>query len=405
MRVSTSQIYDVGARNIIKNQSDLYKTQNQLSTGRRILTAEDDPVAASQVLLDTQAREVNSLYADNQSNASAQLALEESRLSSVVDAIQFIKEKVIAGSNASLSDTQREYFAVDLQGQLDALLGIANSADASGHYLFSGFQGATQPFQLLTSGSVQYVGDEGQRLLQVGASRQIAVSDSGREIFLNNGSGNGTFVTSGAPGNTGTGIIDNGTVLNPSVALPTPPSYYQVSFTSGTQYDITIEPAGTSVVSGATYATGAAITGITGVSFAIQGAPAAGDTFTVAASTNRSVFETVQDLITAFRTDIAGDPVAAASVRNTINSNLENLDRALENVSRVQASIGSRRKELEGLSDLSSNLDLQYQEKISDLQDLDYTEAISRFKKQQTQLEAAQNSFVQISGLSLFNYI
>ena len=51
MRVSTSQIFDAGTRNLIDGQSALYKTQNQLSTGRRVLTPDDDPVAAAQVLL------------------------------------------------------------------------------------------------------------------------------------------------------------------------------------------------------------------------------------------------------------------------------------------------------------------------------------------------------------------
>lgn len=401
MRVSTSQIFDAGSRNIMDGQSALYKTQNQLSTGRRILTAEDDPVAASQVLLDTQAREVIGQYADNQSNASSQLALEESRLNSVVEAIQFIKEQVVAGGNASYSDSQREFIANDLQGQLDAMLGVANSADASGHYLFSGFQGDTQPFQLLSSGTVQYVGDDGQRLLQVGASRQIAVSDSGRNIFINSPSGNGTFATAAAAGNAGTGVVQPGSVLD---AQAWSGNNYQVQFNAGGTYTIT-NTTTAAVVGTYAYAEGTAINAIPGISFSINGTPAVGDRFTVSPSTHRSVFATVQDLITAFRTNIAGNAVAGASVRNSINSNMENLDQALDNVSRVQASIGSRRKELEGLSDLASSLDLQYKEKISKLQDLDYTEALSRFASQQTQLEAAQKSFVQISGLSLFNYI
>ncbi len=401
MRVSTSQIFDAGSRSIMDGQSALYKTQNQLSSGRRILTAEDDPVAASQVLLDTQAREVIGQYADNQSNASAQLALEESRLNSVVEAIQFIKEQVIAGGNASYSDSQREFIANDLQGQLDALLGVANSADASGRYLFSGFQGDTQPFQLLSSGTVQYVGDDGQRLLQVGASRQIAVSDSGRNIFINNPSGNGTFATAAAAGNAGTGVVQPGSVMD---AQAWTGNDYQLQFNAGGTYTIT-NTTTAAVVGTYAYVEGTAINAIPGISFSISGTPAAGDTFTVNPSTNRSVFATVQDLITAFRTNIAGNAVAGANVRNTINSNMESLDQALDNVSRVQASIGSRRKELQGLSDLSSSLDLQYKEKISKLQDLDYVEALSRFASQQTQLEAAQKSFVQISGMSLFNYI
>ena len=129
MRVSTSQIFDAGTRNLIDGQSALYKTQNQLSTGRRVLTPDDDPVAAAQVLLTSQARDVNAMYADNQKNASSQLALAEDRLKSVVDSIQFIQEEVVAGGNASYSDAQRMYIAKSLQGH--SYLGLHYR-----HYIF-----------------------------------------------------------------------------------------------------------------------------------------------------------------------------------------------------------------------------------------------------------------------------
>jgi flagellar hook-associated protein 3 FlgL len=406
MRVSTSQIYDAGSRNISNGQSALYKTQNQLSTGRRFLTPQDDPVAAAQVLLETQAREVTAQYADNQSNASTQLSLEETRLNSVVDAIQYIKEQIIAGGNASYSDSQRATIAGNLQSQFDSLLGIANSADASGHYLFSGFQGETQPFQLTTTGTVNYVGDDGQRLLQVGASRQIAVSDSGRDIFNNIRNGNGTFLTSApqsAPLNTGTGVVYPGTVNSPQSWTG---HNYQISFTAPGVYDVIDTTVGLpAIATGLAYATGAAITAIPGISFTIEGAPAAGDKFNVAPSTDQSMFTTLKNLITAFSTPVSSDPVVKARVRSEINAGMAGMDQVLGNVSRVQASIGSRMHELNGLSDISSSLDIQYKEKISKLQDLDWTAAISLFTSQQTQLEAAQKSFAQISGLSLFKYI
>ena len=401
MRISTSQIFDAGSRSIMDGQSALYKTQNQLSTGKRFLTAQDDPVAASQVLLDTQAREVTAQYADNQSNATTQLSLEESRLSSIVDSVQYIKEQAVVGGNGSYSDSQRASIADDLQSQLNSLLGVANSADASGHYLFSGFQGATQPFQLLTTGAVQYVGDDGQRLLQVGASRQIAVSDSGRDIFNNIPNGNGTFSTAATATNTGTGVVSSGSVLNPQAWTG---NAYQLQFNAGGTYTVT-NTTTAAVVGTYPYVSGAAINAIPGISFSIQGTPATGDTFTVNPSTNQSLFKTVQDLIGALRTPIAGNAVAGAAVSNTINGSMSNLDLALENVSRVQASIGSRQHELQGLTDISSSLDIQYQAKITKLQDIDYTAAISQFTSQQTQLEAAQKSFAQISDLSLFKYL
>lgn len=401
MRISTSQIYQSGARSLLDGQSSLYKLQNQLSSGKRFLSAQDDPVAAAQVLLNSQSLAINSQYADNQANATDQLALEEDRLQSIVESVQYIMEQVVAGGNASYSDSQREYIAQNLQSQFDFLLGMANSTDASGYYLFSGYQGNTQPFQQLANGSVQYVGDDGQRLLQVGASRQIAVSDSGRDIFESIRDGNGTFSLAAASANTGTGIIGSGSVLNPTTWTG---DNYQIQFTSATNYTVTDTTTST-VIGSYAYASDTEITAVPGISFSIEGTPAAGDTFTVAPSTNQSVFTTLQNLISAFSTNISGNSTAGAAVRNTINAEMENLDRVLENVSTVQASIGSRRSELSSLSNVSEALELQYKERLSNLQDIDYAEVISAFAQQQMQLEAAQSSFAKISGLSLFNYL
>ena len=395
MRISTLQIFDAGSRNILSSQSTLYKTQNQLGSGRRILTPQDDPVGASQVLLDTQAKEVNLQYADNQKNASLQLALEEDRIKSVVESIQYIKEQVVAGNISTYTDEQRKFFAGELQSQLDFLVGMANSADASGHYLFSGYQGETQPFQNI-NGEITYYGDEGQRLLQVGASRQIAVSDSGHAVFERNLTGNGVFAMGAASTNTGTGVIGVGSVTNPTAWAA-----------AATSYSLTFDGAGNYTINGGApipYTSGQAIQ-ISGVSFSIQGTPVLGDTFTVAPSTTQSMFTTIQNLITAFDTPITANPAATAQFQNSISEGMLNLDKILDNAARVNASIGERRKELAGLVDVSANLDLNYADKISKLQDLDYAEAISRFMSQQMQLEAAQSSFSKISNLSLFNYL
>ena len=103
MRISTSQIYDAGALNIQRNQSALYKLQNQLSTGRRVLTPEDDPVAAAQALIVTQSQAVNAQQVENQGNASSQLGLVDSQLSSLTDLLQNVRERVVqAGSTCLL---------------------------------------------------------------------------------------------------------------------------------------------------------------------------------------------------------------------------------------------------------------------------------------------------------------
>ena len=101
------------------------------------------------------------------------------------------------------------------------------------------------------------------------------------------------------------------------------------------------------------------------------------------------------------------DPHGAPSLKlkDLLAPQLANLDQALGNVSRIQSNFGVQQQELESLKTTLSDLDIQYQSNLSELQDLDYNKAISDFIKQQINLEAAQKSFAQISGLSLFKYL
>lgn len=403
MRISTSQIYDAGSRNLMSSQSGLYKLQNQLSTGKKFLSAQDDPVAAAQVLLASQSLAVNSQYADNQANALSQLSYEESQLQAVVSAIQDARELVVSAGNGSYTDDAREKIADELESKFDLLLGLANSTDANGYYLFSGYQGNTRPFETAADGSIYYTGDNGQRLLQVGSTRQVALSDSGYDIFQKIKTGNGTFSTT-AGTNAGSGVIGGGSVVDISQWL-TNAQDYSVEFVSDTQFEI-LDASGTALSGGPFgYTSGTAITDIPGISFSISGSPQAGDTFAVEPSRNQDIFTTLQNLVETLRTDISGDAAAGAALRNTLNAEMQNIDQALQNVVMVRSSAGARMSEMESLQSISSSLDLQFEARISDLQDIDYADVISRYLQQNKQLEAAQSSFSKISGLSLFNYL
>lgn len=406
MRVSTAMLYDLGVGSIHRQTSSLLHTQQQVATGRRILAPSDDPVAAARALEVTQSKEINAQYSENQGNAKAALGLEESQLTSVGDLIQYVRQRAVQAGNTVLSDADRRAIAADLRNQFGQLLGVANATDGSGQYLFSGYQGSNKPFSGSVEGGVAYAGDDGQRLLQVSASRQMAVSDSGNDAFMRIRNGNGTFATAASAGNTGSGIIDAGNVTNPAAATR---HDYTINFsvaggvTTYTVVDQSTTPAPTTVVPSTTYTSGAAIS-FDGISLTITGAPANGDSFTVAPSTSQSLFATVANLITALESSVR---VAGGATRlsNNINQALTNLDQAQENILTLRAAIGSRQVELDALSDMGDDLDLQYADTLSRLQDVDYAEAISRLTREQTYLEAAQKSFLRVSGLSLFNYV
>lgn len=430
MRISTSSIYDLGVASVQQQQFDLVKTQQQVSTGRRVVSPSDDPVASAQVLDVTQSSELNKQHAVNGTSAKNSLETEEGILGSITSLIQDVQTLAVYAGDGALSNVDRASQAMELRSRFDALLGLANSTDGTGNFMFAGYKGTTTPFSEGPPGTVTYNGDQGQRLVTISPARQIAISDSGSDLFQRIKNGNGTFVT--APGtvptnNAGTGIISPGVALDSTKwddAANNKDFLVKFSVDSAvsppiTTYDIVDNVSGLSRLTGLapaaapyprTYTDGSVI-GLKsqgaepafdfGAEFSISGTPASGDTFTVKASTNQDLFKTLNDLITTLQSPINAT-ADRAKLANGLNTAMSNLDLALDNVLTVRASVGSRLKEIDAVISAGEDISLQYQQTISQLQDLDYAKAITDLTRQQSTLEAAMKSFLKIQGLSLF---
>ena len=445
MRISTNQIYATGIQGMMRNQTRLDKLQNQISSDTKILTAADDPVGAAQVLAVSQSLAVEEQYQTNQSSAKSQLSLVDVQLSSLTTALQAVRDNIIKAGNATYTPTDRESVAKDLESNLAEILGIANTDNGTGDYLFSGYQGGTRPFAAdglaakapATESSIDYYGDGGNRALQVSPSRQMAVSVAGSEVFMNGKNGNGTFVaaTGGNVGggiNQGTGVIDMGSVTdmqkwsaavnNKDAGKP-----LEIRFSApvapavapAVSYGI-YDPVSNKTTGPFDYVPGAAISlktagdaahvpPIAAVDFGSQvvvtGTPKVGDSFTVTPSTSQSIFQTVQNMIGILRSPVTSSTYSATQLANDLAGQLSNIDQAMSQVSDVLSTVGANERELDALSSTSSDLVIQYTATISDIQGLDYNQTYSDLTRQQVNLEAAQKSFVKIAGLSLFDYI
>ena len=430
MRISSGMIFDAGVAGINRQTASLLHLQQQVSSGRRILTPSDDPVAAAQALEVTQASDVVAQFTKNQSAATSTLGLEEAQLSSAGDVLARVRELAIQGGNTNLSATARKGIAIELRSDFEQLLGIANATDGTGQHIFAGFMGATTPFggsvdNILAGNEIVYQGDDGQRTLQVSPSRFIAVSDSGSDVFKRISNGNGYFATNYANSNTGTAIIATGSVTDPAAWNAATTKNVAVKFTVAagvTTYDLVDTVSGNSLLTGAaapaplvsqrTFQSGQPIvfgqasppSFDLGASVTINGVPANGDSFSIAPSTSQSVFVTVAKLIGALEAP-TGTPAADAKYSSELGFAVTNIDQATNNVLGVRAQVGSRMREIDSLSSLTENVSLQYQQRLSNLQDIDYAKAITDLTRAQTGLQAAQQSFANISKLSLFNYL
>lgn len=433
MRISTSMVYAQGVGTIQKQQADVLKTQQQVATGRRILTPSDDPVSSSSVLELTQYMDVNEQNGANASVATAKLQMEETSLTDIGNLIIDVKTLAVNAGNGSLSASDELMLATELEARYQSLIGLSNATDENGQYMFSGYMGSTVPFSETSPGNVAYNGDQGQREVRISARRQVAVSDSGADVFQRIKNGNGIFVTAATAGNAGTGVVSPGNVLDKSLWNgATNNKDFTIKFDvsaaipSVTTYDIVDNVSGDSLLTGnpaaaagpylRTYTSGSTISMKTvappdtnatpfdfGTELKIDGAPVTGDTFTVKASTNEDLFKTLSNLINVLKNPPAvGVPTA---LQNGLNTAMSNLDNALDNILTVRAGVGARMKEVEAVQGMREDLTIQFQASISRLQDVDYAQAISDLTLQQTHLEAAQKSFVKTQSLTLFNYI
>ena len=431
MRLSTSMIYDLGISSVQQRQQEMMRLQQQVASGSRMQTPSDDPVGATAALDVKQAQALNDQYQANGDGAKTLLSLEESALADTTALLQDVKTIAVYAGNPTLSNSDRTSLAVELESRYQELLGLANTRDANGQYLFSGYQGSTQPFSEAAPGNVAYVGDDGQRKVQISGSRAIAVNDSGDAVFRAIRNGNGTFVTTPGATNNGGGIIGSSIVTDPSrwnTAGNAKDFTIRFDVTAGvTTYDIVDNVNNVSLLTGAapaagphvrTYVAGNTIDLATqsppdtnptpfdyGASVTITGAPASGDTFSVEPSTDQDLFSTLHGLITTLRSGTTPAAVSTATYQNSLNSAMTQLDNSLNNVLTVRAGVGSRLKEIDTSQGAGADLSLQYSKRLSDLQDLDYSKAISDLNLQQVYLQAAQQSFLRVTSLNLFEML
>ena len=216
MRISTNSLYESNVSRIGDTQSSLAKVQQQLASGKRLLSPADDPLGAAKALDLTQGQAMNTQYTENRSSARSALSMQEGALQSVTSLLQDVRTQVVAAGSGVLDDNSRKFIAVELRSRLSELTSLANSRDGVGNYLFAGFKDNAQPFNS-NGGTVSYAGDNGQKMLQVGAARQMSAGDGGDSIFMNVPA---SAVFSSAGSGTGSAALSNIIIKDASQAGP-----------------------------------------------------------------------------------------------------------------------------------------------------------------------------------------
>ncbi|HXS20217.1 MAG TPA: flagellar hook-associated protein FlgL [Steroidobacteraceae bacterium] len=377
-------------------QAEISKTQEQLSTGKSIQTAADNPTGMAQVNQFNMELSASQQFVTNGNLASGNLNLENQALTDATNLLQSARDLALEANNASLSATQRQDIATQLNQQLQQLMDISNRTDGNGNYLFGGYAASTQPFTQ-NGGSVSYGGADQVSQVQISENQRISTGDTGSSVFMNLPAGNGTFTTAAGAANTGTASIGPGTVTNPSQWVP---DTYTITFTDATDYKVT-NSSGATVTTGTYDATSGGTVSFNGIQATLSGNPATGDTFTIAPAGKSSAFATLSGLVTTLNSTTVNSGQRATQISQSI----EQIDAALNNFGNVQASVGGRLNAVTASQSTAQSRQTDLQTSISNIADTDYAKATTQLSSQEVALQAAEESYASLSKLSLFNYV
>lgn len=502
MRISTQVFYQRNNDSLMKQQSKLSGQNAHMAAEKRVIHGSDDAVAISTIQRLKQDVSVGDQYIENGKMAETANALEETSLEQITNIMQGVREQLVTAGNGTYDDDGRDAIATVLEGYRNELIGVANTRDGNSQYIFAGYEVDTQPFQRNEFGTVDYHGDHGVLTYKVGAGVSVAGNDSGAAIFLDIAEGNGTFVSEGNIHNTGSGVIDESSIINNKVAdlfvgedymisisqptLADDPKYavYGLKETAVTgdatikvtEVDLSdtnignVNPAGmypeiTSEVNIEFFATAipgefsvqingksslpviydsanpvAQTISIDGLSIEVDGIPDAGDqysltkyieptiynegqaiefngiktelkgsvanldSFTLRKSETKDIFSTIQDSIDTLRMP-GNEDVDDAKREMRLDTARLQIDNAMDNISTIVTSVGSRRNTIQNQNAATQDFKLTSQKSLSNLEDLDLASAISEFKMQSNLLEISQTTYMQMQGLSLFNLL
>jgi flagellar hook-associated protein 3 FlgL len=412
-RLGSANTYDIAVRNIMTRQSSLAGLQENLTSGKKVVRASDDPTGAA--LAERAIMRLARIETDQRALASQRSAIvqAESTLGDVTDALQDFRDLVVTAGNAAYSAQEYKGVADQLTGLRNQILTLANRKDTNGLPLFSALGSDTQPFvgpQTPLAQDYTFRGLPGQT-----ASTDVAIPFAldGERAFMMKPERDGAYnvalttVTAPAHAISTSGVqMVNSSLVSSASAYTITISGVDTTTTPGSTtvtYDITDTSGATVVPSGTnTYTTtnnaNIPVTEIPGLSLSIRGAPAVGDVLTL--NPRPSIFSVLDDAIR----DI-GNATNGNAASQAVGQALNNVDIGMSRISAIRGQAGDLLNRADRISANQDKRSIEVEGDRARAEDLDITKGISDFQNQQVGYQAALQSYAQVQKLSLFNFL
>lgn len=401
MRVSTAQFYFQNSQQLTNKQSSVNEQVNYLSSGKRVLSAKDDAVAYGTLAGYKDELANIEKYQRNITQAENRNSLQDISFANAEDLMQELKQVFIQANNGTLSDDDLTSLAEQAGNSLSQLLDIANTKDETGGYIFAGFQTKTEPFAIQPDNSVTYQGDSGVRELQVAKSVNVATNQPGDAAFQNVRNAQGDF-TANYGTNTSGFSVNSATISDPSsYNVAANPPDYKFAFTAPNDLTVT-DGNGAVVVPTAPYVAGQTIA-FNGVEVQLSGNPLPGDEVDITPEQNISIFATIKRAISWM--EVGTNPVDPVLHAVDYAEILSQVDQALNHMTTRRSDAGIRLQLIDSQGSNHADAQLNLASGKSNIEDLDFAKAVATFEQSKVALQAAQQSFVQVKDLNLFNFI
>lgn len=412
-RLGSANTYDTAVRNITTRQSALSALQENLTSGKRVVRASDDPTSAA--IAERALTRISRIATDQRALASQvdAIAQAESVLGDVTDALQRFRELAVSAGSGIHSSAEHKTTALEMQGLRDQIYALANREDSNGQPLFSALGSALQPFvgPQATAPDYTFNGLPGQ---SASSAVSIPFALDGDSAFMHQPARDGSYNITNS--NANSQLQANGITLTNAAAVTG--SSYQLSnilvsagATAGTSkvtYDLTETTAAGVLLpavptTGADYPSPTTGTGtipitLPGLSLTLTGALTAGDRLTV--QPNASLFSVMDNAIKGI-----GEATNNNTATQAVSQALHNIDIGMQRVSAVRAQAGELLSRADRISGNQDKRSLQMEADRSRAEDLDMVKGIANFQIQQTGYEVAMQTYAQIQKLSLFDFI
>ncbi len=401
MRVSTAQFYFQNSQQLTNKQSSVNEQINYLSSGKKVLTAKDDAVSYGTLAGYKDELANIEKYKRNITQAENRNSLQDVSFGKAEDLMQELKRIFTQASNGTLSGDDLASLAEQAKNSQSQLLDVANTKDETGGYIFAGFQIHKEPFALQQDNTVTYQGDSGIRELQIAKNISVATNQSGDAAFSNVPNELGDFSANYLSNTSGFSVI-NATITDPSsYDTATNPPDYKFSFSAPNDLTVT-DSNGAVVVPTAPYVAGQTIA-FNGVEVQLSGNPLPGDEVDLSPEQNISIFNTIKSAIDWMQSGTS--PANPLQHEVDYDAILSQLDQGLNHMTTRRSEAGIRLQLIDSQANNHADAELMLASGKSNLEDLDFAKAVATFEQSKVALQAAQQSFVQVKDLNLFNFI